>query len=304
MEIVVLTDANDILMSMIIRDSNQSTNEVIVEYWYGNQRVKSITTDVRKYKNSWFRCTMSRDSSGKKFKWNFENIQTKNNKITPVTKNEFTYNAPQKNKASVMAVSRWLLKWADGKATRSVVDKTTYTMKSKEILNIRAGSKTSTKSYGLLPKGVTFETTKRQTGQKVVNNNQWYYVTKNTGKKIPASGWVSGYYLTQTKKVETKKNIKVSGIAKMHFTDSRFTWLGSGKAKQTKNPFKAGDKVVINTYDKTIYVNGVEREDLATIGNQWSGFALESGRHFLRFVNSSWQTNTMEVTVKNQRRYL
>lgn len=304
MEIVVLTDANDILMSMIIRDSNQSTNEVIVEYWYGNQRVKSITTDVRKYKNTWFRCTMSRDSSGKKFKWNFENIQTKNNKITPVTKNEFTYNAPQENKASVMAVSRWLLKWADGTATRSVVDKTTYTMKSKEILNIRAGSKTSTKSYGLLPKGVTFETTKRQTGQKIVTNNQWYYVTKNTSKKIPASGWVSGYYLTQTKKVETKKNIKVSGIAKMHFTDSRFTWLGSGKAKQTKNPFKAGDKVIINTYDKTIYVNGVEREDLATIGNQWSGFALESGQHFLKFVNSSWQTNTMEVTVKNQRRYL
>lgn len=303
-EIVVLTDANDILMSMTIRDSNQSTNEVIVEYWYGTQRLKSITTDVRKYKNTWFRCTMSRDTTGKKFKWNFENIQTKNDKITPVTKNEFTYNAPQENKASVMKVSRWLLKWADGKATRSVVDKTTYTMESKEVLNIRAGSKTSTKSYGLLPKGVTFETTKRQTGQKIVNNNQWYYVTKNTGKKIPASGWVSGYYLTQTKKVETKKNIQVSAIAKMQFTDSRFTWLGSGKAKQTKNPFKAGDKVVINTYDKTIYVNGVEREDLATIGNQWSGFALESGRHFLRFVNSSWQTNTMEVTVKNQRRYL
>lgn len=303
-EIVVLTDANDILMSMTIRDSNQSTNEVIVEYWYGTQRLKSITTDVRKYKNTWFRCTMSRDTTGKKFKWNFENIQTKNDKITPVTKNEFTYNAPQENKASVMKVSRWLLKWADGKATRSVVDKTTYTMKSKEVLNIRAGSKTSTKSYGLLPKGVTFETTKRQTGQKIVNNNQWYYVTKNTGKKIPASGWVSGYYLTQTKKVETKKNIQVSAIAKMQFTDSRFTWLGSGKAKKTKNPFKAGDKVVINTYDKTIYVNGVEREDLATIGNQWSGFALESGRHFLRFVNSSWQTNTMEVTVKNQRRYL
>lgn len=303
-EIVVLTEANDILMGMVIRDSNQSTNEVIVEYWYGTQRLKSITTDVRKYKNTWFRCTMSRDTTGKKFKWNFENIQTKNDKITPVTKNEFTYNAPQENKASVMKVSRWLLKWADGKATRSVVDKTTYTMKSKEVLNIRAGSKTSTKSYGLLPKGVTFETTKRQTGQKIVNNNQWYYVTKNTGKKIPASGWVSGYYLTQTKKVETKKNIQVSAIAKMQFTDSRFTWLGSGKAKQTKNPFKAGDKVVINTYDKTIYVNGVEREDLATIGNQWSGFALESGRHFLRFVNSSWQTNTMEVTVKNQRRYL
>ena len=303
-EIVVLTEANDILMGMVIRDSNQSTNEVIVEYWYGTQRLKSITTDVRKYKNTWFRCTMSRDTTGKKFKWNFENIQTKNDKITPVTKNEFTYNAPQENKASVMKVSRWLLKWADGKATRSVVDKTTYTMKSKEVLNIRAGSKTSTKSYGLLPKGVTFETTKRQTGQKVVNNNQWYYVTKNKGKKIPASGWVSGYYLTQTKKVETKKNIQVSAIAKMQFTDSRFTWLGSGKAKKTKNPFKAGDKVVINTYDKTIYVNGVEREDLATIGNQWSGFALESGRHFLRFVNSSWQTNTMEVTVKNQRRYL
>lgn len=302
-ELVVLTDANDILMSMTIRDSDAKGNEVIVEYWYGNKLLKSIKTDVTKYKSSWFRCTMTRDQTGKKFSWNFEHIQS-NNGIKPVTKNPFTYNAPVANKASVVKTSRWLLKYKDSVATREVVDKVTWTMKSKEVLHIRAGSKTSYKSYGLLTKGVTFETTKRQTGQKIINNNQWYYVTKNTGKKIPASGWVSGYYLQNTKRVEHKKKETYSIVATMQVTDSRFTWMGTGKSKESKNPFKAGDKIVINTYDKTFFVNGVEREDLATIGNQWEGFALDVGEHFLQFINSHWATDTLEVTMKNQRTYL
>lgn len=302
-ELVILTDANDILMSMTIRDSDAKGNEVIVEYWYGNKLLKSIKTDVTKYKSSWFRCTMTRDQTGKKFTWNFEHIQS-NNGIKPVTKNPFTYNAPVANKASVVKTSRWLLKYKESKATREVVDKVTWTMKSKEVLHIRAGSKTSYKSYGLLPKGVTFETTKRQTGQKIINNNQWYYVTKNSGKKIPASGWVSGYYLQNTKRVEHKKKETYSIVAKMQVTDSRFTWMGTGKSKESKNPFKAGDKIVINTHDKTFFVNGVEREDLATIGNQWEGFALDVGEHFLQFINSDWATDTLEVTVKNQRTYL
>lgn len=302
-ELVILTDANDILMSMTIRDSDAKGNEVIVEYWYGNKLLKSIKTDVTKYKSSWFRCTMTRDQTGKKFTWNFEHIQS-NNGIKPVTKNPFTYNAPVANKASVVKTSRWLLKYKESKATREVVHKVTWTMKSKEVLHIRAGSKTSYKSYGLLPKGVTFETTKRQTGQKIINNNQWYYVTKNSGKKIPASGWVSGYYLQNTKRVEHKKKETYSIVAKMQVTDSRFTWMGTGKSKESKNPFKAGDKIVINTHDKTFFVNGVEREDLATIGNQWEGFALDVGEHFLQFINSDWATDTLEVTVKNQRTYL
>lgn len=302
-ELVILTDANDILMSMTIRDSDAKGNEVIVEYWYGNKLLKSIKTDVTKYKSSWFRCTMTRDQTGKKFTWNFEHIQS-NNGIKPVTKNPFTYNAPVANKASVVKTSRWLLKYKDSVATREVVDKVTWTMKSKEVLHIRAGSKTSYKSYGLLPKGVTFETTKRQTGQKIIKNNQWYYVTKNSGKKIPASGWVSGYYLQNTKRVEHKKKETYSIVAKMQVTDSRFTWMGTGKSKESKNPFKAGDKIVINTHDKTFFVNGVEREDLATIGNQWEGFALDVGEHFLQFINSDWATDTLEVTVKNQRTYL
>lgn len=302
-ELVILTDANDILMSMTIRDSDAKGNEVIVEYWYGNKLLKSIKTDVTKYKSSWFRCTMTRDQTGKKFTWNFEHIQS-NNGIKPVTKNPFTYNAPVANKASVVKTSRWLLKYKDSVATREVVDKVTWTMKSKEVLHIRAGSKTSYKSYGLLPKGVTFETTKRQTGQKIIKNNQWYYVTKNSGKKIPASGWVSGYYLQNTKRVEHKKKETYSIVATMQVTDSRFTWMGTGKSKESKNPFKAGDKIVINTHDKTFFVNGVEREDLATIGNQWEGFALDVGEHFLQFINSDWATDTLEVTVKNQRTYL
>lgn len=306
MEYVILTDTNDILMGMTIRDSSTVANEVIVECWYGNRLLKSIKTDTTKYKNTWFRITMERDSTGKKFSWNFENIQSvkQGQPLKVVTKNPFNYNAPVANKSAVMKNSRWLLRWENGKIQREVIDKTTYTMKSKEVLNIRNSATTNSKRNGLLPKNKTFTTTNMKTGQQIVKNNQWYYVTKDTKNAIPASGWVTGHYLTQTKKVVTKKKITVDAVTKMQVTDSTFLWVGTGKPKNAKNPFKAGDNVVINTYDKTIFVNGVEREDLGTIGNMWEGFAFESGEHYLRFVNSQWATNTMEVSVINHRTYL
>lgn len=306
LEFVILTDTNDILMGLTVRDSNASTNEVILEYWYGNRLLKSIKTDVKKYKNTFFRITMTRDSTGKKFSWNFENIQDggKGKPFKVITKNPFNYSATVANKASVVKNSRWSLRWQDGKGQREVIDKTTYTMKSKEILNIRNGATTNSKSNGLLPKNKTFSTTNMKTGQQIVKNNQWYYVTKDTKNGIPATGWVTGHYLTQTKKVVTKKKVIFDATTKMNITDSVFLWVGSGKPKNAKNPFKAGDVVFIDTYDKTIFVNGVEREDLGTIGNMWEGFAFEPGEHYLRFVNSKWGVNTMEVSIINERTYL
>lgn len=306
MEYVILTDTNDILMGMTIRDSNIAANDVVVECWYGNRLLKSIRTDTTKYKNTWFRLTMERDSTGKKFSWNFENIQNgkKGQPFNVVSKNAFNYNAPVANKSAVMKNSRWLLRWENGKIQREVIDKTTYTMKSREALNIRNSTTTNSRRNGLLPKNKTFSTTYMKTGQKIVKNNQWYYVSKNTKNGIPASGWVNGYYLTQTKKVVSKKKITVDAVTNMQITDSKFLWVGSGKPKNAKNPFKAGDNVVINTYNKTIFVNGVEREDLGTIGNMWQGFAFEPGEHYLRFVNSQWATDTMEVSIINHRTYL
>lgn len=305
MEMVVITEANDILMGVTIRDSSTSANEIILEYWYGNKLLKTIKTDVSKYKSNSFRVTMMRDDSGKKFNWNFENIQyVKNEPYKVITKNPFTYTLPIANKASVVRTSRWLMKWREGKSQKEVIDKTTYSLRTNNVLNIRGSATTNSKSYGTIAKGVSFDTSKMQRGQKIVKDNRWFYVSKNPSKGIPASGWVSAYHVKQLKVVETKRKVTFDSYSLMEIAGSFFTWVGTGKRKEAKNPFKAGDKVVINTYDKTIFVNGVERADLGAIGNMWSGFALEPGEHYLQFVNSDWSTNTMEVTVINHRTYL
>lgn len=305
MELVVITEANDILMGVTIRDSSTSANEIILEYWYGNKLLKTIKTDVSKYKSNSFRVTMMRDDSGKKFNWNFENIQyVKNEPYKVITKNPFTYTLPIANKASVVRTSRWLMKWREGKSQKEVIDKTTYSLRTNNVLNIRGSATTNSKSYGTIAKGVSFDTSKMQRGQKIVKDNRWFYVSKNPSKGIPASGWVSAYHVKQLKVVETKRKVTFDSYSLMEIAGSFFTWVGTGKRKEAKNPFKAGDKVVINTYDKTIFVNGVERADLGAIGNMWSGFALEPGEHYLQFVNSDWSTNTMEVTVINHRTYL
>lgn len=305
-ELVVITESNDIIMSGTIRDSDANGNEVLYEVWYGNKLLKTIRLDVKKIQGGWFRMTMTRDTAGKKFTWKLENIVMKKDskgveRITPVYSVSHTYNSPTANKAPISHTSRWLLKYNNGTVSKRVLDKTTYTMKSKEILNIRTGAGTNYRSVGLLPKNKTFTTTQVKTGQKIINNNKWYYVSKGSG--IPASGWVTGYYLTQTKKVDSYKTVVQSAIVDMQVTDSLFKWTGSNKQKETKNPFRAGDKIVIDTYTKQIFVNGVEREDLASIGNQWNTFAFDSGTHYLKFINSNWQVNTMEVKVRLERRY-
>ena len=305
-ELVVITDSNDIIMSGTIRDSDANGNEVLYEVWYGSKLLKTIRLDVNKIQGGWFRMTMSRDTAGKKFTWKLENIAMKQDskgveRITPVYSVSHTYNSPTENKAPISHTSRWLLKYNDGNVSKRVLDKTTYTMKSKEALNIRTGAGTNYRSVGLLPKNKTFTTTQVKTGQKIINNNKWYYVSKGSG--IPTSGWVSGYYLSQTKKVDSYKTVVQSAIVDMQVTDSLFRWTGSNKQKETKNPFRAGDKIVIDTYTKQIFVNGVEREDLASIGNQWNTFAFDSGTHYLKFINSNWQANTMEVKVLLERRY-
>lgn len=305
-ELVIITESNDIIMSATLRDSDPNGSEVLMECWYGNKLLKTIRVDMNKIKGTWFRLTMTRDSAGKKFVWKLEHIQMKKDskgveRITPVYTTSHTYNAPIANKASISHSSRWLLKYNDGKVSKKVLDKTTHTMKSKEVLNIRTGAGTKYRSVGLLPKNKTFTTTKVKQGQKIINNNKWYYVSKGNG--IPASGWVTGYYLTQTKKVDSYKTVVQDAIVTMQVTDSLFKWTGANNQKETKNPFRAGDIVEIDTYTKQIFVNGVEREDLATIGNQWTRFKMEPGKHYLQFVNSSWQSNTMEVKVKLNRRY-
>lgn len=305
-ELVVITESNDIIMSATLRDSDPNGSEILMECWYGNKLLKTIRVDMNKIKGTWFRLTMTRDSAGKKFVWKLEHIQMKKDskgveRITPVYTTSHTYNAPIANKAPISHSSRWLLKYNDGKVSKRVLDKTTYTMKSKEVLNIRTGAGTKYRSVGLLPKNKTFTTTQVKQGQKIINNNKWYYVSKGNG--IPASGWVTGYYLTQTKKVDSYKTVVQDAIVSMQVTDSLFKWTGANNQKETKNPFRAGDIVEIDTYTKRIFVNGVEREDLATIGNQWMRFKMEPGKHYLQFVNSSWQSNTMEVKVKLNRRY-
>lgn len=304
-EISVITTGNDILMSGTLRDSYTTSNERTFECWLGTRLIKTLSIDGSKTQGGWFRVTMTRDKTGKQFTWKLENIVMENVNGRPqqVTKAvvSHTYNVPVAIKSSVDRVSRWLLRYDNGKGTAKQATGIKLKMRTKDVLNVRTGTTTASRSQGTVAKNLTFDTTVPQKGQSVYGNRDWYYITKGAG--VPASGWVSGYYLTQVSRDYTYKTVEVDATSIMEINDTIFTWLADNNPVETKNPFKAGDEIVVDTFEKRIYVNGSEREELSALGNQWNTFALGTGSHQFRLVNADWDSNTMEVKVRLNRRY-
>jgi predicted phage tail component-like protein len=304
-EISVITNANDILMSCTLRDSSTTNNELLFECWLGNRLLKTISVDIKKTQGHWYAVRMIRDSTGKKFTWRIDNIviENVNGRIQHVSKlrAEHTYNSPTMIKSVVDRVSRWLLKYDDGKGEVKTLKGIDIQKRTKNVLNIRSATRANSRSQGTVAAGLTFKTTVPQKGQSIYGNNEWYYITKGAG--IPASGWVSGYYLSEVSRTNVYDTRLVDTYTVMQINDSIFTWLGNDNQTDTTNPFRAGDQITIDTFEKRIYVNGSEREDLAVLGNQWERFAIEPGTHFIKVVDVNYQLNTMEVTVRVQRRY-
>ena len=302
-EMVVISDANDIIMGTVVQDNSNASVENIVEFWLGNVKVNAKYMDSSKNKTGDLSVTMTRDSTGRVFTWTVEVIDYKN-PTKPLNKYTFTYNNPAAITKNAVRTSRWFRKYNRGKGMETVVTGTKYYFTaSRETVNIRNQPNLKGRILGQVKKGTSFTTMTWTTGQNLAGNDQWYQVYK-AGANITATGWVSGAELNQTNKTYNTKSVVAWKITDMEIIQSSFTWLGDSNPSDTLNPFKKGDKIVIDTYNKSIAVNGENREDLAAIGNQWSGFKLTPGNHTFKVVSSSWQTNDFEVVVLNQRHLL
>lgn len=302
-EMVVISDANDIIMGTVVQDNSNASVENIVEFWLGNVKVNAKYMDSSKNKTGDLSVTMTRDSTGRVFTWTVEVIDYKN-PTKPLSKYTFTYNNPTAITKNAVRTSRWFRKYNRGKGMETVVTGTKYYFTaSRETVNIRNQPNLKGRILGQVKKGTRFTTMTWTTGQNLAGNDQWYQVYKS-GANITATGWVSGAELNQTNKTYNTKSVVAWKITDMEIIDSSFTWLGDSNPNDTLNPFKKGDKIIIDTYNKSIAVNGENREDLAAIGNQWSGFKLTPGNHTFKVVSSSWQTNDFEVVVLNQRHLL
>lgn len=305
-EMSVINTSNEILMSTTLRDSSPTATEILVECWLGNRLLKTLSVNLKEIQGHNYAVRMIRDSTGKKFTWRVENIvfERINGRIQHVakTKVEYNYDSPVAIKTGVDRTSRWLLKYDDGKGDVKTLKGIDIVKRTKNILNVRTGTNTSSRSQGTVAAGLQFTTTVPQKGQSIYGNNEWYYIKKGTG--VPASGWVSGYYLSEVSRKNVYDTKRVDVYTVMNINDSLFTWLGNDNQTTSSNPFRAGDEILIDTFTKRIFVNGSEREDLSIIGNQWDKFALDTGTHYIRIVNGTSQVGTLEVTTRVQRRYL
>lgn len=274
-ELCIINDSNDIVQSMTLRDSSPDKAEIIMENWLGDRRVRDITLDLKKVKGTFFRMTMTRSEDGKHFEWLLENIEFRTVKgktsIYTIASWKHTHNEPVGNRTNIAKTSRWLLGYDKSKAQQSYKSHTDYSYEVTPSvgLHVRTGAGSNYRSLKVLKKGTKFTTPTRKVGQKVVNNNIWVYTN---------GGWCSEYWLKRTKTVEVYKKREVDAHCKMEVTDSNFTWLGSSDETKTDAPFQAFDIIRVDTGKQTITVNGSDREDLASIGNQWSKFPCKAGK--------------------------
>lgn len=81
-----------------------------------------------------------------------------------------------------------------------------------------------------------------------------------------------------------------TSYGKSLFESVRFSWLNVEKWENVSNLFSNGDILWIDTTSAKIYVNGVERPELETIGNRWSDFRIEPGIGYVYLMESSWAT--------------
>lgn len=293
-EIVLLDSASDILTGIVLRDSSGTSADKICEFWYRNKCVKSTTLNAKKFSQEYMQIEMKRDTTGKKFTFVIGEIDYLKDRKGVYKKGasvSYTYNVAEPDKAQVMKHSIWVMKSASYVEKITTTKKsTTYTVKTKDAMNIRASASTSSKVTGSLKKGASFTTDTVKTGTTVLKNNKWYY--------YKGKGYVSGAYCTVTSKTTSTSTTKTyDGFAKMYLNDTRFTWIGAPTKAKIKNPFLANDLIEIDTATKQIFVNGIEREDLAVISNKWASFKLDVGMNMVRVYNSQYLTNGIDVEV-------
>lgn len=72
------------------------------------------------------------------------------------------------------------------------------------------------------------------------------------------------------------------------------------------NSFSNGDRILIDTEQKKVYVNGLERSGLADIGSQWDDFYLKPlSKNKFNIVNSAWASdNALDTTITATEKYL
>lgn len=85
-----------------------------------------------------------------------------------------------------------------------------------------------------------------------------------------------------------KGNPPVKNNPVVNWTDCKFYWDNETTTTDIPNIFDDGDLIEIDTWQRKIFVNGIENNWLHALGNTWERFAVEPGTTTIMPVASSW----------------
>lgn len=84
-------------------------------------------------------------------------------------------------------------------------------------------------------------------------------------------------------KYEGRTPLTYNGMYRAKFVNRAYDVIGD-----IENTFSAGDELIADCEDGSIYLNDLERQDLGALGNDWEDFYLQTGTNQIGVVWSDW----------------
>ncbi|MDT2759265.1 distal tail protein Dit [Enterococcus xiangfangensis] len=116
MEIVIADENKKVFMAAIVKDGNQFSNEIYVEFWYKDKQVHMVSLPRKTWDGNYFEIHMDRMNSNAKLRWRFSQIKS----LNPANDGAFTshdydfyMNFPERELTNAIYVTGWFMRFSN-----------------------------------------------------------------------------------------------------------------------------------------------------------------------------------------------
>ncbi len=115
-EFVIADENKKVFMAVTVRDSTVLSNELVVEFWYKNKKVKTTSLSRKTFNGTFFQVKMERLNFNKQLRWTFSQIKAlnpANDGAFTAHDHQFTMNCPEPEYTPAMYEKCWFQRFSN-----------------------------------------------------------------------------------------------------------------------------------------------------------------------------------------------